>query len=65
MGVRAKWDGIQLVGDADGLAGGMRVLEGPIERQGSQGMVVNAKGKGSPNNRWVCVDHGSTPGSTT
>jgi hypothetical protein len=24
MGVPAKWDGIQLAGDADGLAGGLR-----------------------------------------
>jgi hypothetical protein len=32
MGVRAKWDGIQLVGDADGRAGGMRGLDGAMER---------------------------------
>ena len=53
MGVRASWDGIQLVGDADDRSDGMRRLEGTIERRGSQGAVVNTEGKRSPNKR-VC-----------
>jgi hypothetical protein len=54
MCVCAKWDGIQLVGDADSRAGGMRGLDGAIEGRGSQGMAVNTEGKGSPNDRSVC-----------
>ena len=34
-------------------SGGMRRLDGAIERSGNQGAVVNKEDKRSPNSRWV------------
>ena len=55
MGARAKWDGIQLVGEANGRSGGMRGLVGAIERRGSHGIAANTAGKGVRGNSWEYV----------